>query len=206
MRRVSGPWAVIILGIAIIVAAGGTAIATAPSGGSFRACVAKHRGTLYVAKHCHRHDRRVKWSVKGPAGRPGTNGAPGIGPAFYTYHDGNVDFTGGAPSSYTPILTLNIPAPGSYVVVATGTFLNNAPGGQQYCRVVAGNDGDSNIIQGLNNGEYVSVSLQVAHTFAAPGTARFECSGNLPAGTAQGSIYNSRLIATQVSSITATPG
>jgi hypothetical protein len=44
--------------------------------------VHRNGGGLYEAKKCGRHDRKLVWSIAGPAGEPGATGATGsLGPA-----------------------------------------------------------------------------------------------------------------------------
>jgi hypothetical protein len=66
--------AAVVLGGA---AAGGAYAATQSTPGLVSACVHTRGGGLYLAGKCARHDRRVTWSVTGPAGAPGPTGAQG---------------------------------------------------------------------------------------------------------------------------------
>jgi hypothetical protein len=67
----------IVLGIvAVVVAAAGGAYA-ASSSSSISACVSKKSGTLYEAKKCKKHDKKLTWSQTGPAGKNGSNGTNG---------------------------------------------------------------------------------------------------------------------------------
>ena len=75
MRRSAWRW---LIGLPIAAAlAGGAYAATRPSPGVVSACVHGRGGGLYLARRCARHDRRVTWSVTGPAGAAGAPGAQG---------------------------------------------------------------------------------------------------------------------------------
>jgi hypothetical protein len=68
-----------VLGLAaLVVAASGVALA-APGGGQgeLSACVHRSGGGFYKARKCATGDRRLTWSVRGPAGPPGATGAAG---------------------------------------------------------------------------------------------------------------------------------
>lgn len=61
---------------ALMLAATGGAFA-ASAGGTVSACVKKHGGALYEAKHCARGDRKLSWNKLGPQGASGAAGPPG---------------------------------------------------------------------------------------------------------------------------------
>jgi hypothetical protein len=63
--------------IALVVAASGAAFAATRGGGSITACVHRLGGGLYQAKHCAKRERKLTWSVAGPAGATGRQGAAG---------------------------------------------------------------------------------------------------------------------------------
>jgi hypothetical protein len=98
--------------LAVLTAlSGGAYAAVSASHAAISACVSRHHGALYIARHCARHDRRLTWSVTGPVGargaagapgqpgQPGSPGSPGPGAAEFTY-----DAPAG-PASSTPIGT-----------------------------------------------------------------------------------------------------
>lgn len=98
--------------IALVAAASGAAFAATHGGGSITACVHKLGGGFYHAKHCAKRDRKLTWSVAGPAGAAGPQGAagakgdsgaqgaqgdPGPAPGFaYVLADGTVQRKGGS--------------------------------------------------------------------------------------------------------------
>lgn len=68
--------------IAVVLAAGGFAVAAIPDGnGKVNACYSKKTGALRVVssskKKCRRGERKLSWSQKGPAGPTGPKGASG---------------------------------------------------------------------------------------------------------------------------------
>jgi hypothetical protein len=68
------------LGAAGVLVAAGGAYALASDGATITACVSHKSGTLYKAKRCAKHDKKLSWSKTGPQGPPGPmgqTGAPG---------------------------------------------------------------------------------------------------------------------------------
>jgi hypothetical protein len=63
--------------IALVVAAGGAAVAASHGSGSITACVHKTGGGLYRAKHCAKRDTKLTWSAAGPVGVAGPQGPAG---------------------------------------------------------------------------------------------------------------------------------
>jgi hypothetical protein len=63
--------------VSVTAAAAGDAYAATQSPGVVSACVHGRGGGLYLASNCARHDRRLTWSVTGPAGPAGPAGAQG---------------------------------------------------------------------------------------------------------------------------------
>jgi hypothetical protein len=63
--------------VSVTAAAAGAAYAATQSPGVISACVHGRGGGLYLASNCARHDRRLTWSVTGPAGPAGPAGAQG---------------------------------------------------------------------------------------------------------------------------------
>ncbi len=79
MRRLlaaSGSRALTVGVVALLIAGGGYALATAGSK-TITACVHQHGGALYVAKKCAKHDTKLSWSKVGPRGPAGTKGNTG---------------------------------------------------------------------------------------------------------------------------------
>ena len=104
-------------------------------------------------------------------------------------HDFAVDITPVAP---TTVVTLAISQAGSYVINAS-TWVENQSLADPvivYCDLIAGADFDvkHSYLEPLAGGANTqSQSLQVAHTFAAPGTVALRCSSSLVTATANGS-------------------
>ena len=71
------PAIVVAVAALVVACVGGAYAAGSASSGSITACVRAHGGALYVAGHCARHDRRLRWNVTGPQGLQGANGADG---------------------------------------------------------------------------------------------------------------------------------
>jgi hypothetical protein len=98
--------------IALVAIASGVAVAASHGDGSITACVHKTSGGLYRAKHCAKHDTKLRWSTtgprgatapEGPAGAKGDTGAqgpqgdPGSARGFaYVTSDGTVATKGGS--------------------------------------------------------------------------------------------------------------
>lgn len=67
-----------MLGVAVLLLAGGAAYALASSTPStITVCVKHTGGALYQAKKCAKHDSRLSWNKQGPAGARGVTGAIG---------------------------------------------------------------------------------------------------------------------------------
>lgn len=69
-------------GVAGALIAGGGAYALASSsGGTITVCARHKSGTLYEAKRCAKHDKKLSWNKQGPpgsAGIPGPQGSTGM--------------------------------------------------------------------------------------------------------------------------------
>lgn len=63
---------------ALTVAAGGAALAAGTGGGTIAACVHRHGGDLYRARHCGRGDTKLTWNIHGAQGAPGTPASAGL--------------------------------------------------------------------------------------------------------------------------------
>jgi hypothetical protein len=102
-----------VLGIiALVITAGGAALAASRGESSITACVHKTSGGLYQARHCEKRDRRLTWSAAGPrgtvgppgpsgskgdTGSPGPQGEPGSARGFaYVRSNGTVKEKGGS--------------------------------------------------------------------------------------------------------------
>jgi hypothetical protein len=68
--------------VALVVSISGGAYAASSGPPTITACVHRHGGGLYTARHCARHDQRLTWSIQGPQGKVGPAGPSGpVGPA-----------------------------------------------------------------------------------------------------------------------------
>jgi hypothetical protein len=138
---------IVVIGAALAalaaLAAGGVAYAADTGDARIIACVKHSDGALYQAKKCATKDRRLTWSVSGPAGPagstgpvgktggagatgatgpagpPGPAGAPGTTGAVAGYHvaQGSNSFVSLSPSGDHDVLKLALPA-GSFLVNA----------------------------------------------------------------------------------------
>ena len=112
---------------------------------------------------------------------PGTIPAPYGGTyAYSTFHDAGVSIQTQVSGQDPTVLTLNVPAAGSYTVLATTDLFNSDATNPVLtrCTLNAGGDSDTkrtglNINSSALSGE--NTALQVVHTFAAPGTAVLRC-------------------------------
>ncbi len=64
-------------GIAALLIVGGGANALASGGSKISVCVKHKGGTLYKAKKCAKHDKKLNWNSQGPQGAQGQQGAQG---------------------------------------------------------------------------------------------------------------------------------
>ena len=65
-----------IVGVVVLLAAGGGYALASGSSKKITACVHKHGGGLYSGK-CAKHDKKLTWNTTGPAGPAGATGATG---------------------------------------------------------------------------------------------------------------------------------
>ena len=65
-----------IVGVVVLLAAGGGYALASGSSKKITACVHKHGGGLYSGK-CAKHDKKLTWNTTGPAGPTGATGATG---------------------------------------------------------------------------------------------------------------------------------
>jgi hypothetical protein len=92
----------------VVAASGGAYAAVTGSLGAIVACVHQKGGGLYIARKCARHDKRLKWSVTGPQGPAGRDGA--IGPAGLVGPKGDT----GAPGPFPGVLPRGITVRGNW--------------------------------------------------------------------------------------------
>jgi len=107
----------------------------------------------------------------GPRGPRGPAGPPGPSNAYATYKDGPVS----VPSQISPLVTLDIPKAGSYVITAKAWLAVTGPeGGDPTCQLDAHGDLDSTT-GFVDPGVDAAVSLEVVHTYTAPSRVDFNC-------------------------------
>jgi membrane-associated phospholipid phosphatase len=75
--RVSPAMGVALVALVVACTGGAYAAGTKTGSGAIVACVHHKGGGMYVAKRCTKHDKKLRWSVRGPQGVPGASGAPG---------------------------------------------------------------------------------------------------------------------------------
>jgi hypothetical protein len=124
--------------------------------------------------------------------------------AYSTFHDAGVSIQNQASGQDPTVLSLSVPA-GSYVFNATTWLNNGASNLLARCTLSAGGDNDvkRQFLEQSGTGAYAaSVSLQVVHTFGAPGSATFTCYGFGVNATAN----NSKITAIKVDHLTNTAG
>ena len=121
--------------------------------------------------------------------------------AFSTFHDSGITL----PNTLATIGALNVGAAGSYAISAKFWAYNLFGTGNTDCgcNLTAGTDSDHVIfdLEGDQFGDQEVVSLQVVHTFAAPGQAVLTCTDN---GSAEIQIWNTKITAVQVARLTNT--
>ncbi len=141
----------VALGIlALVISALGTSVAVGYAASSksntIKACAAKNSGVIYQAKKCKKGDKKLKWSIRGPAGAAGPTGATGpVGPngavAGYSASQGAVhEITNN--NSLVTIISKVVPA-GTYLVDASAevTALSTANANQGATSECALSDG-----------------------------------------------------------------
>lgn len=119
--------------------------------------------------------------------------------AFSTSHFDAIDM----PDTFGTIGTLSVPTAGSYVIDAKLTALDSTAGNVNdgRCTLTAGGDVDESDfdVTSSPSDDTEMVSLQVAHTFAAPGAAVLACQDGTP-GQIGDALYT-RITAIQVRSL-----
>ena len=63
--------------VAVLVAGGGAYALAASGSGTITVCVSHTKGTLYKAKKCAKHDKKLSWNTQGPQGIQGPRGVQG---------------------------------------------------------------------------------------------------------------------------------
>ncbi len=67
-----------VMGMLLALVAGGSYALAASGGKTISVCVKKNGGGLYKARNCKKHDSKLTWNQRGPAGKAGKNGANGL--------------------------------------------------------------------------------------------------------------------------------
>jgi hypothetical protein len=104
----------------------------------------------------------------GPTGPAGLAGAAGPSNAYAVFSNGPTQF------SSTPVtVTISIPAAGSYVIIAKAFVDSSITSSNRIvaCALHAGGDFDNTDVMLSQDAAYVSVALNVVHTYAGPDTA-----------------------------------
>jgi hypothetical protein len=202
----------LVIGTALLVAAG-IAYATIPDGGGvIHGCYQKNQGTLRVidtgqAQTCSSSEAPLNWSQTGPKGQQGPQGPQGPSGSSHAYSDYNSTAeTLLSPSSRT-ITSLNLPA-GDYVVWATGSVVENSlvdTSGSDYNVKCALDDPDDTAVTAseasadLNYEDAVPYTLVDTMSLPTGGTITVDCTTEN--GTAGAEVEFNTLVATAVDAV-----
>jgi hypothetical protein len=173
-RRISPAMAVAM--VALVVALGGTALAAhgvlAPPNSVNSAAVINHSLRTRDFKK-----GVLKSGPVGPAGRAGATGPVGPSNAFVHYRTGPIAIAV-APAT-TTVTSLVVPTAGTYMFWAKTYLTNTSTQGFAIvtCKLIAGGDLDQAETYVAHAIPY-TIAMNVAHVFAAPGTADLVCSTN----------------------------
>ena len=179
--------ATLVAVVALGAGVAGGALAAGNASPTITACVHKHGGGLYRAKHCARHDRKLSWNELGPQGPPGNVGQQGPqGPPgtvdtsnFYTKAQSDARYIQvGAQTefAYGQIREdASIRSSSPNVTSASGTpgFVEH-PGTGEYCVDFSNSPSSPNEIEGSVVGHAGSTSNPV-FIYVANGQATFNC-------------------------------
>jgi hypothetical protein len=184
----------IVLGIlAVIISAVGASVAVGYAASSksntIKACVAKSSKNIYQANKCKKGDKKLTWSVTGPAGAQGPAGNPGANGAV-----AGVSVVQGAPkditgnSGFTTVISKQLPA-GSYIFTAKAQADanndDNTVAADSTCRLTDGtNTDDSQIVGPIITVPFAHVNdsvhtMTLATTKAAAFTISLQCKNGL---------------------------
>lgn len=111
--------------------------------------------------------------------RPAAAATSPAGPAVYSgYHDNPITL----PASLKTIVSLHIPAKGSYAIFAKATLWNGENVDDTLsCKLVAGADFDETTVVLTGNtvpyADYGATALNVVHTFTKAGNVKLQCTG-----------------------------
>ena len=157
--------------LALVLAAGGFAVAAIPSGGVIHGCFAKRTGALRVidsSKHCARGEKALSWNQQGKPGLPGKQGPQGVPGSDAQFNGAGAggDLTGTFPSPQirAGAVTADKVAPNSL----TGNEIDESTLGQVP---------NSTLLGGLPAGSY-------SHT----GVSSFQVGGITSGGSLQGNL------------------
>ena len=123
--------------------------------------------------------------------------------AFSTYHDNPIDL----PDTFGAIATLNIPAPGKYVVNAKFGAFNQSglASPNDDCRLLAGGVVGDRLffdVDGALADDHEVVAMQLVYQFTAPGQVVLRCTDG---GAGALVAYDTKITAVQVAQLTNTP-
>ena len=224
MRKIWGSHQAPVLAVGVlalvIVAAAGVALAAGGGAKKITVCVSKSDGTLYQAKKCEKHDKKLTWNQKGqtgatgptgPAGANGANGANGAVHGYSAQSGASVDIT--KKTAYTTIVSKDLPA-GSYLVNGQAVLqgLDTESPGQatdDTCRLVAGAAESLPVTWSSPLGGIFlfrvasgSVSMQMPLTAAGTTTVSLQCKNllNAPPANWTNTVVNASITAVQTSS------
>ena len=157
-----------------LAAGGGYAFASSVSSNTITVCVSHAGGTLYKAKKCAKHDKKLTWNKQGPQGIQGLKGDTGPqGPgATYLVHNAS----GTAAGTPTPIGTIGPWAADASCHQSGSTtdveLLITGPGATADELVIAGGStpvAESNTFGPQTNGDLLSGSSSSTTAFTSSG-------------------------------------
>jgi hypothetical protein len=173
----------IVLGVlALVVAAGGGALAASGGGSTITVCVHKRGGTLYEAKKCQMHDKKLTWNNQGPQGShgsPGSQGSTGpqgpLGPSAAAINNSAEGNPVASPNQagFALSKTITLPVASRLLVFASGDYGFNC---SVTCHDTAGLyvdnvpvSGTELFLTGPANAQFVS-SMGITSSVLAAGT------------------------------------
>jgi hypothetical protein len=187
LRRLRLSPAVVVASVALLVALGGTGYAAvylpANSVGTAQlknGAVTALKVRVHSLLKANFLPGQIPAGPRGPAGLPGPPGAPGSpgstgppGPAGPSAaYSKSVVGPVGVPTALTTLASLTVPQAGNYVVWAKA-IANGTSDLDVTCMLLAGTDSDTSKVHAFHLSQ--TLSMIVAHQYAAPGTADFQC-------------------------------
>jgi hypothetical protein len=217
-------------GIALLAAAAisllaAFAMASQADAATLYACVKKEGGSVrFVSQRskCSKSERKVSWSMTGPAGKNGANGAPGAGGAagknganggngtngstgaLYAFKDGPVALASVATEQTVATLA-NIPA-GKYLFNAKAEVEGGNANLKIHCRLTAQGDFDESDALLGKTSEVASIETLpfiVSHEFTTTGSVVLGCN---TFGVANVKVTNIKITGVLLQSVTTSNG